>query len=88
MVIKTTLKLNFSYTFRPFRHIFFLKPELLNPTMPRKALITLAAAILLVVLIILANTTESPSQGISGASGGTVTGLEKDLPNEKKIPTH
>ena len=56
--------------------------------MRRKALITLAAAILLVVLIILANTTESPSQGISGASGGTAAGLEKDLPAEEKIPTH
>ena len=56
--------------------------------MPRTPLINLAAAILLVVLIILANTTESPSQGISGASGGTAAGLEKDLPAEEKIPTH
>ena len=56
--------------------------------MPRKALITLAAAILLVVLIIFANTNESPSQGISGATGGTAAGLEKDLPTEEKIPTH
>ena len=56
--------------------------------MPRKALITLAAAILLVVLIILANTTESPSEGISGASSGTAAGLEMDLPTEEKIPTH
>ena len=52
--------------------------------MPRKALITLAAAILLVVLIL----TESPSAGISGVSSGTAAGLEKDLPNEEKIPTH
>ena len=56
--------------------------------MPRKALITHAAAILLVVLIIIANTTESPSGGISAVSGGTAAGLEKDLPNEEKIPTH
>ena len=57
--------------------------------MPCKALITLAAAILLVVLIISwPNTTECPSEGISGASGGTAAGLEKDLPNEEKIPTH
>ena len=49
---------------------------------------TIFAAILLVVLIIFANTTESPSEGISGASGGTAAGLEKDLPNEEKIPTH
>ena len=56
--------------------------------MPRKALITHAAAILLVVLIILANTTESPSEGISVASVVTASGLEKDLQNEEKIPTH
>ena len=54
--------------------------------MPRKALIILAAAILLVGIF--ANTTESPSEGISGASGGTAAGLEKDLPTEEKIPTN
>ena len=56
--------------------------------MPRKALITLAVAILLVVLIILANTTESSSEGKYGASGGIAAGLEKDLPKEERIPTH
>ena len=56
--------------------------------MLRKTRITLAAAILVVVLIILANTTESPSKGKYGASGGTAAGLEKDLPTEEKIPTH
>ena len=56
--------------------------------MPRKALITVAAAILLVVLIILANRPESSLQGISEASGGPAAGLEKDLPTEEKIPTH
>jgi len=56
--------------------------------MPRKALITLAAAILLVVLIIFINTTESPSEGIYGVSLGTADGLKKDLPAEEKIPTH
>ena len=50
---------------------------------------TISAAILLVVLIILANRPESSLQGISGASGGTAAGLEKDLPpTEEKIPTH
>jgi len=49
---------------------------------------TNSRAILLVGLIILNNTTESPSEGISGASGGTAAGLEKDLPTEEKIPTH
>ncbi len=53
--------------------------------MPRKALITLAAAILLVVLIILSNTTESPLEGISGGYGGTAAGLEMDLPKREDI---
>ena len=44
--------------------------------MPRKAPLTVAAAILLVVLIILTNRPESSSQGISGASGGTAAGLK------------
>ena len=56
--------------------------------MPHKALTTLAAAILLVVLIILTNRPESPTEGISGGSVGTAAGLEKDLPAEEKIPTH
>ena len=85
---KDYFKAQFFLHFSPFQAYFFFKPELLNPTMPRKALTTLAAAILLVVLIILANTTESPSAGISGGSGGTAAGLEKDLPTEEKIPTH
>ena len=56
--------------------------------MLRKPLIILTVAILLIVLIILANTAESPSDGISGGSEGTAAGLEKDLPAEEKIPTH
>ena len=63
---------------------------LLFAQMPRKALITLAAAIFLIVLVthFLANTTGSPSQGISGGYGGTTDGIEKDLSTEDKIPTH
>ena len=49
---------------------------------------TNSRAILLVGLIILNNTTESPSEGIPGASEGTLKDLEKDLPKEEKIPTH
>ena len=56
--------------------------------MLRKPLITLTVAILLIVLIILANTTESPSEGVPGASESTSKDLEKDLPKEEKIPTH
>tara|TARA_Y100001978_G_C23616273_1_gene396116 strand:- start:689 stop:841 length:153 start_codon:yes stop_codon:yes gene_type:complete len=44
--------------------------------------------VLMLLIIIFANTTESPSEGIPGASGGTAAGLEKDLPTEEKIPTH
>ncbi len=36
--------------------------------------------------MIFANTTESPSEGILGASEGTLKDLEKDLPKEEKIP--
>jgi len=56
--------------------------------MLRKPLITLNVAILQIVLIILANTAEIPSDGISGGSEGTAAGLGKDLPAEEKIPTH
>ena len=42
----------------------------------------------LLLLMIFANTTESPSEGIPGASEGTLKDLEKDLPKEEKIPTH
>ena len=56
--------------------------------MLRKPLIILTVAILLIVLIILANTAESPSDGIFGGSEGTAAVLENDLPAEEKIPTH
>ena len=87
MIIKTTLKQNFP-TLSGLSVILFLKPYLLNKTMLRKPLITLTVAILLILLIILANTAESPSDGISGGSECTAAGLEKDLPVEEKIPTH
>ena len=44
--------------------------------------------VLMLLLMIFANTAESPSEGITGASGGTAAGLEKELPTEEKIPTH
>ena len=55
---------------------------------PFKRLMIIIGMVLMLLIIIFANTTESPSEGISGASGGTAAGLEKDLPNEEKIPTH
>ena len=56
--------------------------------MPFKRLMIIIGIVLLILLIIFANTTESPSDSISGASGGTSKDLEKYLPKEEKIPTH
>ena len=56
--------------------------------MPFKRLMIFIGIVLLLLLRIIANTTESPSEGIPGASGGTSKDLEKDLPKEEKIPTH
>jgi len=50
-------------------------------------LIALVAAVLLLLLMVLASRTESPSGGVSVGSKDTPVGLEKDLPNEEKIPT-
>tara|TARA_Y100001934_G_C11969379_1_gene593284 strand:+ start:268 stop:504 length:237 start_codon:yes stop_codon:yes gene_type:complete len=68
----------------------FNGPSVRALNMPHKPLITLAATILVAVLInsTLASTTESSSEGKYGASGGIAAGLEKDLPTEEKIPTH
>ena len=59
-----------------------------KPTMSKGKLIALVAAVLLLLLMVLANRTESPSGGVSVGSKDTPVGLEKDLPNEEKIPTH
>ena len=56
--------------------------------MPFKRLMIIIGIVLMLLLINFANTTESLSEGISAASGGTATDLEKDLPKEKRIPTH
>ena len=55
---------------------------------PFKRLMVIIGIVLMLLLIILANTSESPSEGISGASGGTSIDLEKNLPKEERIPTH
>ena len=51
-------------------------------------LIAIVAAVLLLLLVVLANRPKSPSGGIFGGGKGTPTGLEKDLPNQERIPTH
>ena len=53
-----------------------------------KRLMIILGIVLLLLLMIFANTTESPSEGIPGASEGTLKDLETDLPKEEKIPTH
>ena len=53
-----------------------------------KRLMIIIGIVLLLLLMIFANTTESPSEGIPGASEGTSKDLKKDLPKEEKIPTH
>ena len=53
-----------------------------------KRLMITIGIVLMDLLMIFANITESPSEGIPGASEGTLKDLEKDLPKEEKIPTH
>ena len=56
--------------------------------MPFKRLMIIIGIVLMLLLMIFANTTKSPSEGIPGASESTSKDLEKDLPKEEKIPTH
>jgi len=56
--------------------------------MPFKRLMIIIGIVLMLLLMIFANTTESPPEGISGASGGTSKDLERDLLKEERIPTH
>ena len=51
---------------------------------PFKRLMVIIGIVSMLLLMIFANTSESPSEGISGAS----IDLEKDLPKEERIPTH
>ena len=56
--------------------------------MPFKRLMIIIGMVLMLLLMIFANTTESPSEGVPGASESTSKDLEKDLPKEEKIPIH
>ena len=56
--------------------------------MPFKRLVIIIGIVLMLLLMIFANTTESPPEGVSGASEGTSKDLERDLPKEERIPTH
>ena len=80
--------MNFSDSNWAILSLIFLSPVSSQKQMPYKRLMIIIGIVLLLLLMIFANTTESPSEGISGASGGTSKDLEKDLPNEERIPTH
>jgi len=56
--------------------------------MPYKRLVIITGIVLMLLLMILANTTESPSEGVPEASEGASSGFEKNLPKEERIPTH
>ena len=56
-----------------------------NKQMLYKRPMIIIGIVLMLLLMIFANTTENHSEGIPG---DTSTGLEKNLPNEEKIPTH
>ena len=68
--------------------LIFLPPVSSEKQMPFKRLMIIIGIVLMLLLIIFANTTESPSESISAASGDNSKDLEKDLPNEERIPTH
>ena len=55
---------------------------------PYKRLMIIIGIILVLLLMIFANTTQSPPEGISGSSTGAPAKLEKNLPTEERIPTH
>ena len=56
--------------------------------MPYRRTIIMIGIVIVILLMILANTTQNDSEGISGGSTGTPAKLEKDLPTEERIPTH
>ena len=55
---------------------------------PYKRIMIIIGIVIVILLMIFANTTPSDSEGISGGSTGGQPKLEKDLPIEKRIPTH
>ena len=57
--------------------------------MPIKKLIIVGTVLLLVALMIWANTGDGAAEKTAdGAATGQPTSLQKDLPSEEKIPTH
>ena len=57
--------------------------------MPIKKLIIVGTVLLLVALMIWANTGDGAAEKTTdGAATGQPTSLQKDLPSEEKIPSH
>ena len=79
-----TYLMNFSDSNWAILSLIFLSPVSSQKQMPYKRLMIIIGIVLMLLLMIFANT-ESHSEG---TFGGTSTRLEKDLPNEEKIPTH
>ena len=55
---------------------------------PYKRLMIIIGIVLMLLLMVFANNTESAPEAKYGAAGGASTRLEKDLPKEERIPTH
>ena len=55
---------------------------------PFKRLMIIIGIVLMLLLMMLANTTKSPSEGVFTGFKDTPDGLEKALPKEERIPTH
>ena len=80
--------MNFSDSNWAILSLIFLSPVSSQKQMPYKRLMIIIGIVFMLLAMIFANTTESPSEGVPGASESTSKYLEKDLPKEEKIPTH
>ena len=56
--------------------------------MPTKKLIIAGTVLLLVALMIWANTGDGAAEKTADGATGQPTSLQKDLPSEEKIPSH
>ena len=56
--------------------------------MPTKKLIVIGSFLLLVALMMWANTGDGAAEKTTDGAADQPTSLQKDLPSEEKIPTH
>ena len=80
--------MNFSDSNWAILSLIISPPVSSQKQMPFKRLMIIIGIVLILLLMIFGNTTESPKEGVSGASEGTTKDLERDLPKEERIPTH